>query len=210
MPLLPKTAGSALEVGAASGATLNWLKTIFPDLETTGVELNDALLVELEKNTDHPLIGPIEDLFSQLKGYDIILLLDVLEHLTDSRGTLTKLAGLLNPGGTVIVSLPNVAHLSVSLPLLFKRRFQYADAGILDRTHTRFFTEASAVGLLNDAGLTVTAGVISGLQGPKSRFINAVTFGALRHHLTKQYIMSGQKRKGKQNSVSWMLENSGA
>ncbi|MBZ5671576.1 MAG: hypothetical protein LAO04_17845, partial [Acidobacteriia bacterium] len=43
------------------------------------------------------------------------------------------------PGGTVIVSVPNVAHLWVRLSLL-AGRFDYADRGILDRSHLRFFT----------------------------------------------------------------------
>jgi 2-polyprenyl-3-methyl-5-hydroxy-6-metoxy-1,4-benzoquinol methylase len=191
-PLLPENPKKILEVGCASGATLRWLKSIFPDAQTTGVELNSALLPELRQNADIGIIGTIEDCIPRLDRYDLILALDVLEHLTDSLGTLRRLCdNLEGPGSRVIVSLPNVAHLSVSAPLLFRRRFEYQDAGILDRTHMRFFTEASAVELLNKAGLIVTGGVISGLQGPKSRLIDRLSFGLLRHHLAKQYIMCG-------------------
>jgi 2-polyprenyl-3-methyl-5-hydroxy-6-metoxy-1,4-benzoquinol methylase len=202
-PLLPANSKRALEVGAASGRTLKWLKSLFPNMETTGVELNDALLPDLRRNADRPLSGPIEEVIRQLKEYDLILLLDVLEHLTDSLGTLKRLVSLLNPNGTMIVSLPNVSHLSVSIPLLLKRRFEYQDAGILDRTHLRFFTESSAVGLLNDAGLTVSEGLVTGLQGSKSRLLDVATFGALRHYLTKQYIMSGRRSEQKQGRVCW-------
>jgi 2-polyprenyl-3-methyl-5-hydroxy-6-metoxy-1,4-benzoquinol methylase len=206
-PLLPSNPRSVLEVGAASGATLKWLKTIFPDIETTGVELNPAMRDELRQNTDISLIGRIEECMPQLRAYDLILLLDVLEHLSDPLDTLRQLCALLNPQGTVIVSLPNVAHLSVSVPLLLRRKFEYQDAGILDRTHMRFFTEDSAIELLNDAGLTVKNGLISGLAGPKSRLIDRVSLGLLRHHLTKQYIMSGQLENQfhRQERVNWRL-----
>jgi hypothetical protein len=61
---------------------------------------------------------------------------------------------VLAPGGTVVVSVPNVAHLWVRLSLGLGR-FDYADRGILDRTHLRFFTRRTFVAFLRDAGLTV-------------------------------------------------------
>ena len=134
-PLLPKTPRRILEVGAGAGSTLRWLKTLHSNVETTGVEINPALRVELQRNADVAIIGPIEETLSRLTTYDLILLLDVLEHLHDSLGMLKKIIKLLEPQGCVIVSVPNIAHLSVSLPLLLLRRFDYRDAGILDRTH---------------------------------------------------------------------------
>ena len=206
-PLLPKIANRILDVGAGSGRTLKWLKTLYPRAETTGVELNSELLEELKQNADVAIIGSIQESWSKLTNYDLILLLDVLEHLPDSIATLRKLTRLLNPGGHVIVSVPNIAHLSVSLPLLLQRRFNYQDAGILDRTHLRFFVESTAIKLLNDANLVVTAALISGIQGPKARLLDIVSFGLLRHHLAKQYIMLGQLRDGEivQKKIRWTL-----
>jgi 2-polyprenyl-3-methyl-5-hydroxy-6-metoxy-1,4-benzoquinol methylase len=206
-PLLPENPTRILEVGAGGGATLNWLKTLNPKAETTAVELNPALLDELKTNADVVIIGPIDDNIAQLKTYDLILLLDVLEHLPDSTATLRRLSKLLKTGGHIIVSLPNVAHLSVSVPLLLQRRFSYQDAGILDRTHLRFFVEDTAIKLLNDANFSVTAGLISGIQGPKAKLLDLVSFGRLRHHLAKQYIMLGQLNDHRisQGKVRWRL-----
>jgi 2-polyprenyl-3-methyl-5-hydroxy-6-metoxy-1,4-benzoquinol methylase len=206
-PLLPHNPHNILEVGAASGATLRWLKSKFSNATTTGLELNEAMLPELRENVDYAIIGSIDDYISQLKSYDLILCLDVLEHLVDPWSVLRRLCSILNPDGSVIVSLPNVAHLSVSLPLLLRREFQYQDAGFLDRTHMRFFTEQSAVQLLNDAGLIVTNGLMAGLHGPLSKIIDRVSFGFLRHHLTKRYIMCGRKacNSHKQTPVRWTL-----
>jgi hypothetical protein len=52
----------------------------------------------------------------------------------------------------VIISLPNVAAWPIRLGLL-GGRFEYTASGILDRTHLRFFTLASAVRLVEQAGL---------------------------------------------------------
>src|SRR5580704_14099176 len=206
-PLLPKDAARILDVGAGAGATLRWVKTFFPKAETTGVELNPEMLGELQENADVALIGDIDACLPKLKTYNLILLLDVLEHLKDSTGTLQKLSRLLEPEGRVIVSVPNLAHFSVSLPLLLKRRFDYQDAGILDRTHLRFFVEDTAIKLLNDANFSVTAGLISGIQGPKAKLLDLVSFGRLRHHLAKQYIMLGQLNDHRisQGKVRWRL-----
>jgi 2-polyprenyl-3-methyl-5-hydroxy-6-metoxy-1,4-benzoquinol methylase len=191
-PLLPNGPTRILEVGAGAGKTLAWLKTLYPRARMTAVEINPALRDELERNADTVVIGSIDDNTSQLQSYDLILLLDVLEHLPNPSATLKTLAKMLTPGGHAIVSVPNVAHLSVSLPLLLRRQFRYQDAGILDRTHLQFFVEDTAVELLNQANLIVTTALISGTQGPKAKFLDSLSFGMCRHYLAKQYIMLGQ------------------
>ena len=82
-PLLPKSATRILEVGAGAGGTLKWLKTLYPKAQTTAVELNPDLREELKQNVDVAVIGQIDETFAELKTYDLILLLDVLEHLPE-------------------------------------------------------------------------------------------------------------------------------
>ena len=88
------------------------------------------------------------------KTYGTIVCGDVLEHLVDPLATLRRLTAHLQPGGVVLVSLPNVAHLAVRL-LLLSGRFPYMDRGPLDRTHLHFYTRATAQSLLEEAGLRV-------------------------------------------------------
>ncbi len=207
LPILPKAATNILEIGAASGQTLRWIKTIYPNAVTTGVELSDDVAAELSKNADVAIIGNISECLPRLKKYDLILLLDVLEHLLDPASVLRNVRQLLEPGGHVVVSLPNIAHLSVTIPLLLRRRFTYKDSGILDRTHLTFFVEDTAVGLMNDANFKVSKGLISGLQGFKAKGLNYLSLGLLRHHLAKQYIMLGDPTDGEicQEPVEWMI-----
>ena len=91
--------------------------------------------------------------------FDAIVYADVLEHLVDPLGVLVELNQLLTPGGFVIVSVPNIAHLWIRL-LLLLGRFDYLDRGILDRSHLRFFTLRTLRTMLHDARLaprTLTA-----------------------------------------------------
>jgi 2-polyprenyl-3-methyl-5-hydroxy-6-metoxy-1,4-benzoquinol methylase len=205
-PIVPETATSILEIGAASGTTLRWIKAIYPNAKTTGVELNGALAEELGRNADIAIIDSIPKCLPRLEKYDLILLLDVLEHLENPTDVLRNLTKLLEPGGHVIVSVPNIAHLSVTVPLLVRRQFTYRDSGIMDRTHLTFFVEDTAVKLMNDAGLKVTKGLVSGLSGYKAKLINYLSLGLLRHHLTKQYIMLGEPSEDqvRQGRIEWM------
>jgi 2-polyprenyl-3-methyl-5-hydroxy-6-metoxy-1,4-benzoquinol methylase len=78
----------------------------------------------------------------------------VLEHLADPWSVLRRFGERLAPGGTVVASIPNIAHHTVLRDLL-RGRFDYQDAGILDRTHLRFFTRRSVLRLFEDANLEV-------------------------------------------------------
>ena len=92
--------------------------------------------------------------FGGLGPYDAIVFGDVLEHLPEPSRTLRDATAHLSSGGVTVVSVPNVAHLVVRLSLL-AGRFEYADRGILDRTHLRFFTRESLLRFLRECGLEV-------------------------------------------------------
>ncbi|MFA6310830.1 MAG: bifunctional glycosyltransferase/class I SAM-dependent methyltransferase [Sterolibacterium sp.] len=88
--------------------------------------------------------------------FDRVLLQDVLEHVRNPAKLLTDCHQLLRPQGLLLVSVPNVANITVRLALLFGR-FEYAERGILDKTHVRFFTRKSARRLLESAGYRIAA-----------------------------------------------------
>ncbi|WCB91940.1 Ubiquinone biosynthesis O-methyltransferase, mitochondrial [Baekduia alba] len=85
---------------------------------------------------------------------DVIICADVLEHLRDPWSVLGWLAALLPPEGKAIISIPNIAHWTARRALL-RGRFAYADYGLFDRTHLRFFTRDSARELARRAGFSV-------------------------------------------------------
>ncbi len=89
--------------------------------------------------------------------FDLVTFADVLEHLRDPAAVLRHLRRWMRDDGRILVSLPNVRHESVVLPLLLEGRWDYADAGILDRTHLRFFTRSGMEALLHAAGSSCRA-----------------------------------------------------
>ena len=107
----------------------------------------------------------------------------------------------------MIVSVPNIAHFSVSIPLSWGaasliRMPAFSTARVVNSLRRLGNQE-----LLNDASLVVTSALTSGLQGPKARFLNFASLGLLQHHLTKQYIMLGTLSDGKavQKKVHWTI-----
>jgi 2-polyprenyl-3-methyl-5-hydroxy-6-metoxy-1,4-benzoquinol methylase len=143
LPLMPSKPTRILDVGCGAGATSGWLRTMFPEATCVGIEGNPGVLAALKANVHEAYIADLNGAIPEVGKPDVILLLDVLEHLIDPRNVLEHMRSILAPGGTIIVSLPNVAHYSVLLPLLLRGRFDYKEAGIMDRTHLHFYYKGS-------------------------------------------------------------------
>lgn len=109
-------------------------------------------------------------------SFDRIVFADILEHLKRPDTALLGYKRFLKPGGSIIVSVPNVARIDMRLKMLFGN-FTYEDGGITDRTHLRFFTLASLSGLLAAAGYSVatvdSTGLLSGIRA--LRFLRGIT-----------------------------------
>lgn len=145
-----------LEIGCGGGATLGRIQYLFPNAEVRGIEIVDNV-AKLGTNQIDIIQGNIEtmSLPYEKKYFDFIIFGDVLEHLHDPEAVLQKLKLYLRAGGQFLCSIPNLMHRSVILPLL-KGEFRYQDAGILDRTHIRFFTLDSICEMLRRCGLMLT------------------------------------------------------
>ncbi len=114
-----------------------------------------------------------------VRGYDYLLLLDVIEHLKNPEQFLDRLRAQFDyTPPTIVLSTPNVAFIVQRLMLLLGQ-FNYGKAGILDRTHTRLFTFRSLRHLLVDAGFR-----ISDIRGVPAPFPKVVGEGLLGRALT--------------------------
>lgn len=71
--------------------------------------------------------------------FDVILLLDVLEHMASPEPFLCQISSLVARGGIILVSVPNIAHWTIRLALLFGF-FEPMERGLLDRTHLQCLT----------------------------------------------------------------------
>ena len=127
--------------------------------------------------------------------FDVILLLDVLEHLLDPWIVLKKLVEHnLNVNGSIIVSLPNIRHYSALFPLLFKGEWKYQKSGILDKTHFRFFTKKSCLELFARSGLRSVRSILIPVDiTKKQKLFNLITMGIFRNFLAQRYIFQLSK-----------------
>lgn len=142
-----------LEIGCGCGALLGYIKGIYPNTKTYGVELIPDV-AEIAVHMGEVLCGDIEKMeLPWEEGYfDYIIMGDVLEHLMNPEDVLKKLRRYLKTGGHIIVSMPNVKHYSVLLPLLRWDVFPYSDSGILDRTHVKMYTGTEIQKLIQNSG----------------------------------------------------------
>lgn len=214
-PLLPARTRRVLEIGCGTGATLAWLKAEHGAEQATGVEIEPAAAAAARGRVDRLVVGDIGHMdFETGQGtggvtvpagsLDLVLALDVLEHLADPWDTVRRLTRLLAPDGALIASLPNVAHFSVSIGLVVGNRWPYADWGILDRTHLRFFVRDTAVSLLECGGLAVDRGILLGLEaGRKTRLADRLTAGRFRHLLTRGFILRAVRPRAP-GGIRWM------
>jgi methionine biosynthesis protein MetW len=150
---------SVLDVGCASG---NLGAALMADrgCSVTGVDVDaDAVAAAQAKGIDAHVLDLHTTTLGELVGerrFDRIILADVLEHLADPAPVLAEVRGLLTDQGRVLVSLPNVSHVDIALSLLADR-WQYRDAGLLDRTHLRFFTLGTFTELAGACGFQIDA-----------------------------------------------------
>jgi 2-polyprenyl-3-methyl-5-hydroxy-6-metoxy-1,4-benzoquinol methylase len=193
LPLLPDSYNKILDVGCGSGATLAYLKTNGYCKWTCGVELFPEAVEVAQRNLDCVYEGNIELIKLPLEesSFDVILCLDVLEHLVNPELVVSYLHTLLAPGGIMIASIPNVRHYSVVFPLVFMGQWNYQDSGILDKTHLKFFVKKTAIALMESSGLVMEK-VIS-LSGYKDRLAIILSLFLLKPFFVLQYLVKVKK-----------------
>ena len=195
-PFLPEKMGRVLEVGCGTGDTLNAIRQQGRCDWAAGIELAGSAAAVAKNKLDMLIEGNIEtlDLPFEDASLDVILCLDVLEHLVDPWKVVKKLDKALKPGGVLIASIPNVRHCRLIFPLLFLGKWEYRDSGILDKTHLRFFVRESAIALMASSGLKVEKVRTAGLdRGSKGWIANVLTLGLFKPFFERQYLICARK-----------------
>lgn len=171
-PAACKSDMTVLEVGCGLGQFLLYLKAKGV-ADFLGIDQDAALKAHLpEAVRDNFEIADIRDFLSAGAGgrsFDRIALFDVLEHFTPEDGArlLTGLAGILRPGGRIVVKVPNMAS-------PWGAQHQYGDL-----THKTGYGPKSLRQLALAVGLQCTAchPVIEG--SPSRRFFDRLIHGIL-------------------------------
>jgi O-antigen biosynthesis protein len=155
--LVPEGA-RVLEFGCATGYMSEVMRTS-KGCRVTGIEIDPEAGELAKQHCDRVIIGDAEELdYDELLGkerFDAILFVDVLEHLKEPGDVLARIRPFLSRRGSVLASIPNVAHGSVRLALL-AGEFRYRRTGLLDDTHLRFFTRQGVQELFESSGFVIS------------------------------------------------------
>lgn len=144
-----------LELGAADGDVTKVL--VDRGCRVVAVERDPDAIETLRTHECTVVEGDLNDAqtLETLDGpFDVVCAGDVLQHLTDPQGVLNRAVRLLAPGGRLVASVPNIAHVDVRLALM-QGRFDYSDTGLLDQSHLHHFTLKRIEGLAARAGLAI-------------------------------------------------------
>jgi 2-polyprenyl-3-methyl-5-hydroxy-6-metoxy-1,4-benzoquinol methylase len=180
LQFVSQKARRVLEVGCGRGHFLRLLKQR-GNVHATGVEPFAEAAEQAEVHADVVLQTDIANALERLNGelFDTVIFNDVLEHLVDPWGVLASIRPLLVSGGDVVSSIPNVRYWPVLNALALHGEWRYVEAGVLDRTHLRFFTATSIRELFETSGYRVMR--MSGINGTglplKAGILNRVLGG---------------------------------
>ncbi len=154
LPLVPPDTRKVLEVGCAEGAFGELLER--HGARVTGIEPDRAAAAVAVPRVSRVVAVPLEEAIDELSSerFDLVVLSDVLEHLSDPVRDLRHLEGLLEPGGTLLFSLPNAAHAAVLAGML-QGRFDHALEGIVADDHRTYAGSRGWERVLSAGGFSV-------------------------------------------------------
>ncbi len=157
-----------LELGCSTGYMSRLL--VRQQCRVVGIEQDASAAIRAREFCDRVIVADLNESHSLDDvgdSFDVILIGDVLEHLIHPDRLMRNLGVLLNPGGCLVISLPNVVHWRTRFKIL-SGHFDYQSEGTLDCTHLRFFSLRSARALIETNGYRISEfrGSVSG-RGPR-------------------------------------------
>lgn len=152
--LLPKQYSKVLEIGCGKGG---FRKNLSSEHTYWGVEPVEAIAKLAENNLDKVLVGTYQDIKDLIPNnyFDLVICNDVIEHIPDHDQFFQSIKQKMTTDASLIASIPNVRYIWNLWEVLVKKDWQYKSAGILDRTHLRFFTEKSLRRTLKDNAFSI-------------------------------------------------------
>lgn len=183
---LPKES-TILDIGPGSGLFGRLLgEAGFSEMDCVEI---DREALEMAKEVYNEAVEN-EDQLSR-KQYDVLLLLDVLEHMTEPFDYLERILKFAKPGATVFVSVPNVAHWGVRLPLLFGF-FEYTQRGLLDKSHYQFFNRRRFKKLINTPSKITVEKIASSIPPAELVLPDLITNNALYRLGSHVHVLTAQ------------------
>jgi 2-polyprenyl-3-methyl-5-hydroxy-6-metoxy-1,4-benzoquinol methylase len=190
---LPQSETAAiLELGCANGGTGALALASGKCGRYVGIEISESAAEIARLRLTQVIVGDVEKMALPWDNetFDVLIMSEVLEHLSDPWRVVRRLVNLVRPGGIVMASSPNVSHYRVILGLL-SGKWELQDSGVMDRTHLRWFTPNSFREMFEMSGVRVQRLEPIARLGGKARAFDVLTAGRLKHLLMVQINMIG-------------------
>ncbi|MCY9210182.1 class I SAM-dependent methyltransferase [Bacillus subtilis] len=154
--LIEPHAKTILEVGCAEGLFGAAVKEK-TNCSYYGIESYPPAAEKATHYIDEVITGDIETLKLpfQKNTFDHIIFGDVLEHLIDPWAVLGNIKPYVKETGSILASIPNIGHISIFEGLL-SGKWTYIQAGLLDKTHFRFFTLEEMKKMFHETGYKIS------------------------------------------------------
>jgi SAM-dependent methyltransferase len=199
LPVLPAKVARLLDLGCGMGATVALVKEARNVEWAAGVEIDAGAADAAREVCDRVWVldAGRERFEADIPeaSLDLVLALDILEHLADPWGMVKRLSPLVARGGRLIISVPNIRNWKFLWHLAAHGDFHYADAGILDRTHLRFFVKATAIELATCGGLALVCA--TNAQPPRwpdiRMLLGKASGGRLDALIAKQWLIVAER-----------------
>ena len=187
---------SVLDVGCGSCDTLVYIKEQGIAKKADGIELcSIPNSNQQNKLVDNLHIGMVDNIIDNISNkYDLITFLDVLEHVTDPWLIVKKSSRLLNENGIIIICCPNIREIKTLAKIFFKGTFKYEDAGILDKTHLRFFCPKDLIGLIPEQEFDLVGLFPNYKMAPNRKKAKFLHGGLLDELMAPQYFVVAKKK----------------
>jgi 2-polyprenyl-3-methyl-5-hydroxy-6-metoxy-1,4-benzoquinol methylase len=171
LKFIPKGIKSVLDIGCGEGNFGELLKSK-DNYTVWGVEYDSTAAIKAEKKLDKVINADFDSSVTTLAGqkFDLICFNDVLEHLVNPVETLIKCKELLTETGYILASIPNIRWYPVVLSLLRYKDFKYQEAGVMDKSHLRFFTKKSMIRLFEETGYEILE--VEGINKSKFKYFD--------------------------------------
>lgn len=176
--LVPKDSSKLIEIGCSTGALAREYKKDNTACFYTGLEVDREYAKLAERYCDEVIHRDIEtcteDFFLSRLDTDCWIFGDTLEHLKDPWLILSRIRKVIPDTGTVVACIPNAQHWSIQAKLN-SGDFVYAESGLLDRTHLRWFTRKTIIEMFAAAGFEISHGISRIFEEPgRDRALEAI------------------------------------